>query len=178
MFSSESHLRRRTGKYGTPRFEYLQQLIQEFQDTEDIESKRQIICNLANFAYDPINYGFFRELNIFELFLDCLTEDNDDIKEFAIGGLCNGICDLENMKVISENIEIKDIIRLLSSTNVNTVLHTITTLYYMLEEESLRPKLIKKNILHAMSNYKDCSNKALSNLATIYLEKCEQYKNK
>ena len=63
------------------------------------ENKLQIIANLANFGYDPINYGFFRTLNVLDLFLDVLAEaedggnssnDYDDMmKQFAIGGICN-----------------------------------------------------------------------------------------
>ena len=34
-----------------------------------LESKLQILANLANFAYDPINYEYLRILNIIELFI-------------------------------------------------------------------------------------------------------------
>ena len=66
------------------------------------ENKLQIIANLANFGYDPINYGFFRTLNVLDLFLDVLAEEeqdgsrtgdgsdfNDTMRQFAIGGICN-----------------------------------------------------------------------------------------
>ena len=63
------------------------------------ENKLQIIANLANFGYDPINYGFFRTLNVLDLFLDVLAEEQGDssansdfdntMKQFAIGGICN-----------------------------------------------------------------------------------------
>ena len=33
------------------------------------EAKEQILANLANFAYDPINYEYFKKLNIADLFL-------------------------------------------------------------------------------------------------------------
>lgn len=32
-------------------------------------SKEEILANLANFAYDPINYGHFRKLNVVDLFM-------------------------------------------------------------------------------------------------------------
>ena len=63
-----------------------------------LEYKLQIIANLANFGYDPINYQFFRTLNVIDLFLDVLAEEdqdkedkeyNDTIMQFAIGGICN-----------------------------------------------------------------------------------------
>ena len=33
------------------------------------EHKLQVLANLANFAYDPINYEFMKQLNIIDLFL-------------------------------------------------------------------------------------------------------------
>ena len=63
-----------------------------------LEHKLQIIANLANFGYDPINYQFFRTLNVIDLFLDVLAEEdqdkedkeyNDTMIQFAIGGICN-----------------------------------------------------------------------------------------
>lgn len=33
------------------------------------ESKLQILANLTNFAYDPINYEHLRKLNVVDLFL-------------------------------------------------------------------------------------------------------------
>jgi len=47
------------------------------------------VANLANFAYDPFNYAFMRQLNVLELFLDCITEPNERLIEFGIGGICN-----------------------------------------------------------------------------------------
>lgn len=32
-------------------------------------AKEEILANLANFAYDPINYEHFRKLNVMDLFL-------------------------------------------------------------------------------------------------------------
>ena len=42
------------------------------------ENKLQIIANLTNFGYDPINYGFFRTLNMLDLFLNVLAEEEQD----------------------------------------------------------------------------------------------------
>mgnify|MGYP001264858452 CR=1 FL=1 len=36
------------------------------------EAKLQILCHLANFAYDPINYQHLRDLNVITLFLGAL----------------------------------------------------------------------------------------------------------
>ncbi|GLE04295.1 hypothetical protein PINS_up013210 [Pythium insidiosum] len=73
MLSSRARLEARQGKYGTPRHEYLQQLVSEFQRTPHHLRREEILANLANFAYDPINYGALRELRIMELFVDCIA---------------------------------------------------------------------------------------------------------
>ncbi|EMP30914.1 Armadillo repeat-containing protein 7 [Chelonia mydas] len=67
------------------RLEYLQALVTEFQVTESPEAKEQVLANLANFAYDPKNYEYLRQLQVLDLFLDMLTEDNETLVEFAIG---------------------------------------------------------------------------------------------
>ena len=47
------------------------------------------MANLANFAYDPLNYSWLLELGVVDLFLELLNEDSSKLKEFALGGLCN-----------------------------------------------------------------------------------------
>ena len=43
------------------------------------------MANLANFAYDPKNMEDLRRLQVIELFLDMLTEDNENFVEFGMG---------------------------------------------------------------------------------------------
>ena len=33
------------------------------------DAREQVLGNLANFAYDPINYEYMRQLNVIDLFL-------------------------------------------------------------------------------------------------------------
>lgn len=49
------------------------------------EAKEQVLANLANFAYDPRNVEYLRELQVTDLFLDMLTEDNENFVEFGMG---------------------------------------------------------------------------------------------
>ncbi|XP_051014989.1 armadillo repeat-containing protein 7 isoform X3 [Acomys russatus] len=44
------------------RLGYLQALVTEFQETESLDAKEQVLANLANFAYDPGNYQYLRQL--------------------------------------------------------------------------------------------------------------------
>lgn len=48
-----------------------------------------MIANLANFAYDPVNYKFLASLKVIDLFLDQLSETNIDLIQFAVAGICN-----------------------------------------------------------------------------------------
>lgn len=53
------------------------------------DSKQQILANLANFAYDPINYDYIRDLNIVDLFLSQLSGNKDELLHYGLTGLCN-----------------------------------------------------------------------------------------
>ena len=43
------------------------------------------MANLANFSYDPKNMEDLRMLQVTDLFLDMLTEDNENFVEFGMG---------------------------------------------------------------------------------------------
>lgn len=53
------------------------------------EAKCQVLANLANFAYDPINYEFLRKLRVLDLFLEQLSQNNEQLLNFGLAGLCN-----------------------------------------------------------------------------------------
>ncbi|KAK4751914.1 hypothetical protein SAY87_020712 [Trapa incisa] len=94
MFTNDRRQEERTGRYGTPRLQYLQDLVTRFQNAADEETKEKIVANLANFAYDPYNYKSLQQLNVLELFLDCITEPNEKLVEFGVGGICNACAGL------------------------------------------------------------------------------------
>ncbi|CAI5953187.1 unnamed protein product, partial [Closterium sp. NIES-64] len=107
-------------------------LVTEFQTTESEEAKEQIVANLANFAYDPINYDYLRKLNVLELFLDCLTEENAKLVDFGMGGLCNAVADPVNASAIATVPDsIPLIVDCLSSPVESTTLSALACLYYI-----------------------------------------------
>lgn len=53
------------------------------------EAKQQVLANLANFSYDPINYDYIRSLDIINLFLGELKSENESLVKYAVGALCN-----------------------------------------------------------------------------------------
>jgi hypothetical protein len=170
MFSSKEYLEKKTGKWGVGRFKYLQTLVTEFQDTSKHEYKLQVLANLANFGYDPINYEYFRQLNILDLFLDVLAEENDEkMIEFAMGGVCNCCLDEKNKAYLLENECVDFTVKCLSSSNEETVLSAITALLYLTTTES-KKAITEAHIVDLMRRFTGSSNTRLSNLATIFLE--------
>ncbi|ESR54753.1 ARM repeat superfamily protein [Citrus sinensis] len=123
MFTNNQRQEERTGRSGTPRLQYLQELVSQFQNSTDEERKEKIVANLANFAYDPYNYTFLRQLNVLELFLDCITEPNEKLVEFGVGGICNASVDPANAAIITKSGGIPLIIECLSSPVRNTYVY-------------------------------------------------------
>ncbi|GMF47702.1 unnamed protein product [Phytophthora fragariaefolia] len=132
MLSSRERLQERQGQDAAPRHEYLQQLVDEFQRSPDVLRKEEVVANLANFAYDPINYSLLARLRVMDLFLDILAADQEDdsssdqaeqraepattrqpprtqtLVEFALGGICNCIPDptLQRQFVHGEGVDL------------------------------------------------------------------------
>lgn len=48
-----------------------------------------MLANLANFAYDPINFTHLRTVGAIDLFIEQLASDDKKLKAFAAAGLCN-----------------------------------------------------------------------------------------
>ncbi|KAJ0099329.1 hypothetical protein Patl1_21151 [Pistacia atlantica] len=195
MFTNNQRQEERTGQYGTPRLQYLEELVSQFQNStdegfvifhayniilrtdsfprmNDLATKEKIVANLANFAYDPYNYSFLRQLNILELFLDCITEPNEKLVEFGIGGICNACVDPANSAVIIQCGGIPLVIQCLSSPVRNTVNHALGALYYLCDmsnkEEILKPEVVDVIRRYAAAETVSVS---FSNLAKAFLDK-------
>ncbi|XP_057724873.1 uncharacterized protein LOC130940670 isoform X4 [Arachis stenosperma] len=172
IFTNEQRQQERTGKYGSPRFQYLQELVTQFQNTTDEETKERISANLANFAYDPYNYNFLRQLKVLELFLDCMTEPNEKLVEFGVGGSCNCCADQANVAIVSKFGGIPLIIQCLLSPVRNTVNYALGALYYVCnefnKEEILKPKVVDTIKRYAATEKVSAS---FSNLAKAFLDK-------
>jgi len=168
MFTSQEYIDRKTGPHGIGRLNYLQSLVTEFQDTTEEEAKEQILANLANFAYDPINYGHFKKLNIVDLFLDSLEENNENLIEFAIGGICNCCLDSSFKQHIIDNGGIPLVIKCLSRPVENSVMSAMTALIYLITPSS-KPAITDVPVVECMLRFSKSSNKQLANLASVFL---------
>ncbi|XP_040033105.1 armadillo repeat-containing protein 7 [Gasterosteus aculeatus] len=162
---------RRSSSDPSDRFEYLQTLVTEFQDTDSDEAKEQVLANLANFAYDPSNMEHLRELQVADLFLDVLTEENDNFVEFGMGGLCNLSMDPESRRVILESGGINLVTNCLSSRREETVLSAITTLMNLVTPSS-RSEITDPAILQCMLRFSLSQSPRLRGLAAVFLQDC------
>lgn len=153
------------------RFEYLQGLVTEFQDTDNEEAKEQVLANLANFAYDPSNVEALQMLQVTDLFLDMLTEENENFVEFGIGGLCNLSMDRESRDQIIQSGGIPLVVGCLSSNRDETVLSAITTLIN-LTTTTTRAETTATAVVQCMLRFSLNQNPRLRNLASVFLEDC------
>ncbi|CAG9769190.1 unnamed protein product [Ceutorhynchus assimilis] len=167
MFSRKEQLIQKTGEDGVGRYEFLKQLINEFTTTKAYDSKKQTLANLANFAYDPINYEFIKQLHIIDLFLAQLSENADDLIHFALAGLCNICCDPESREHIIGLNGIYLVSQYLDHTNEEIALNALTTLFYLLESESAT---LPEHFQSKLIKYENHKNVRFQNLAKIILE--------
>ncbi|ELU05208.1 hypothetical protein CAPTEDRAFT_227167 [Capitella teleta] len=171
MFSSRQQLQKKTGPYGIGRLSYLQSLVTEFQTTDQQDAKEQILANLANFAYDPINYDYLRQLKVIDLFLDNLDDSNPKLKEFAIGGLCNVCMDQENRQLIIKDNGVSSIVDCLTSDHEEIVVSAMTTLFYLVTPTT-KHVITDVCVIDAMLRFSTSSNRRISNLASLFLQDC------
>ncbi|RVE59985.1 hypothetical protein OJAV_G00193850 [Oryzias javanicus] len=153
------------------RLEYLQALVTEFQDTDSEEAKEQVLANLANFAYDPKNTEYLRQLQVTDLFLDMLTEKNENFIEFGMGGLCNLSMDPDCRDLILDSDGISLITNCLSNQREETVLSAVTTLMNLVTPAS-RSQLTEPGILQCMLRFSLAESPRLHNLAAVFLQDC------
>lgn len=168
MFSTKKQLLTRTGFNNVGRYDYLKLLVTEFKTANSKEAKKQTLANLANFAYDPVNYDYFRQLRIIDLFLNILSDPEVDFVQFAIGGLCNLSSDPINRQYIIRNQGVELISELLISSEEESVLSAITTLMFLTTESSNRINITPHLITKLTNLSKSTSNRA-KNLALIFL---------
>jgi hypothetical protein len=174
MFSTPQSLQKRTGKADLTRPDYLKQLAEEYKcESTSLEKKEQVLANLANFAYDPINYEYFRRLDILPIFIDNLKTffsstanvnyrvqiksneyNNNKLLSFSMAAICNLCLDPKNHDFLIKN----DLISLtihyllvvaagdkdLLNQSIETLLNAITILIFMFDSQN---KYVEAEIL-------------------------------
>lgn len=176
MFSTPKSLQRRTGRFGVGRFEYIKQLLNEYENPlTNNECKLQILANLANFSYDPINYNYLRKLNIIDLFLDCLQMHvDDDFVHYALAGLCNLSTDkVNNQLIIEKNPTILiPVVKCFFSDRLDVVLNSMVMLMFLCDHnQHIKNELIQRNEMRqSLDKYSQSKDIRLSNMAKLFLQ--------
>ncbi|KAL1513348.1 hypothetical protein ABEB36_002769 [Hypothenemus hampei] len=167
MFSTKGQLAKKTGEDGVGRYEYLKLLIKEFNTTKSYEAKKQTLANLANFAYDPVNYEYIKQLHLIDLFLAQLSENSEELIHFALAGLCNICCDPESRDHIIGLNGVSLISQYLEHLNEEIALNALTTLFYLCESQDavLSPSAWSKITLYAVH-----ADPRFQNLGKLFLE--------
>ncbi|XP_038209363.1 armadillo repeat-containing protein 7 [Zerene cesonia] len=169
MFTSLSYLKKHTPQNGTDRESYLSLLVDEFINSPSNDAKCQVLANLANFAYDPINYGFIRDVGVLDIFLYVIkNETNFKLLQFATTGICNLCPDPLNADYLIKHDVLKPLEDLLKSKENNIIADVITILIYLSEESKSFMK--EYQISQQIQILKESDDKVVSQLATIFLE--------
>ncbi|XP_028175977.1 armadillo repeat-containing protein 7 [Ostrinia furnacalis] len=170
MFSSRAQLEKRTPENGTDRENFLSLLVDEYLNSSSYDAKCQVLANLANFAYDPINYGYIRDVGVLDIFLYVLKNEADSkLLHFASAGICNLCLDPANAEYILNHMGLQPIIALLESENNETVANCITTLIYLFNEQT-QSEINTSDITKKVQSLAVSDDKMLANLATIFLQ--------
>ncbi|KAJ3653536.1 hypothetical protein Zmor_012783 [Zophobas morio] len=172
MFTRKATLVKKTGPDGVGRYEFLKQLIVEFGTTKSPEAKRQVLANLSNFAYDPVNFEFLKQLHALDLFLDQLSTDDDDLTHFGLAALCNLSPDPESQDYIIKLNGIKLVSNKLLHKNEEIALNAITTLFYLIFPSQRH--LLTPEILTKINVYEAHPNPRYKNLGVIFMEEANK----
>ncbi|XP_025995484.2 armadillo repeat-containing protein 7 [Solenopsis invicta] len=170
MFSSKARLIKRTGNNPIGRYDFLKLLVTEYNTTTSKDAREQVLANLANFAYDPVNYGYLRQLKVIDIFLNALSESNPKLVLFGIDGICNLCLDAINKLYILRNQGVELISSLLTSEDEDVLLAVIATLMFLITPESVN-EITSTRIIKRMLELSDTSheNVRVKNMATLFL---------
>uniref|UniRef100_A0A182Q658 Armadillo repeat-containing domain-containing protein n=1 Tax=Anopheles farauti TaxID=69004 RepID=A0A182Q658_9DIPT len=177
MFSTQERLKRRTPDGGINRRTYLKLLVDEYYETSNLEAQQQVTANLANFAYDPINWKFLVEAKAHELFLEIVQLSGHGVVDrllvlHAIVGLTNIALDTSIAEYIEHSNGFGHLCRLLEKhrTDCEIVCNTLTCFSFLLNDKRAPVLRQDKCLLGLLQNLRQSTSPRISNLATILSE--------
>uniref|UniRef100_A0A7S3G7Z6 Armadillo repeat-containing protein 7 n=1 Tax=Palpitomonas bilix TaxID=652834 RepID=A0A7S3G7Z6_9EUKA len=131
MFHTSEGVKRKRGKSGTSREDYLHSLVEGVRKAGTIEEKRKILAHLGNFAYDPLNFDVLIECRALSLWANVLKKEEDvKCKQYAIAAISN-VCVDPRFGSEVFNHSFLSVCSCLSSTDEETVLSALSVLYYL-----------------------------------------------
>jgi len=182
MFSTPKSLAKRTGKSDVDRPTYIKQLLEEYEQVADNAERRlQILGNLGNFAYDPINYEYFRRFNALDIFLNVLrsfqnesTLSTSALSEinFSLAAICNLCLDLKNKDYLLRNNLLNLVIHYLiklKGVHELVVLNALMTLIFLFDETN-KLEILNEQLVSNVSELCKSNNKQIANLASLFIQ--------
>lgn len=137
------------------------------------ESKIQVIANLANFSYDPVNYGYLRKSSVINIFLETLRSVDPTLILHSTAGLCN-LCNApEFQPFILQSQSLRDLKTLVSleKTSCDTKVNILTTFYMILTQNALAKNFVcTPDLVGAVIRLRTSPCKNLGNIATIFVQ--------
>uniref|UniRef100_A0A182HZ70 Armadillo repeat-containing domain-containing protein n=1 Tax=Anopheles arabiensis TaxID=7173 RepID=A0A182HZ70_ANOAR len=174
MFSTQERLKRKTPAGGINRRAYLCLLVDEYYETSNLEAQQQVTANLANFAYDPINWTFLREAKAHELFYDIVQQSTGSVVDrllllHAIVGLANISLDPAIAEFIERSNGYDQLRALLEKyqTDCEIVCNALTCYSFLLNDTSTDQLKQDKGLVHLLERFKRSGNPRIANLATV-----------
>ncbi|TXG69867.1 hypothetical protein EZV62_004802 [Acer yangbiense] len=132
----------------------------------------KLMSFIGFYTIEHLLYIVSIQLNVLELFLDCITEPNEKLVEFGIGGICNACANPANAAIVTQCSGIPLIIQCLSSPVRNTVNNALGTLYYLCNKTN-KEEILKPEVVGVIRRYAaaETVNVSFSNLAKAFLDK-------
>ncbi|KAI7883504.1 hypothetical protein K492DRAFT_223235 [Lichtheimia hyalospora FSU 10163] len=137
----------------------------------------KVLANLANFAYDPINYDHLWQANAIDLFINGLEDPDPLLNEFGTGGLANICSDPNHRQYIFLQPECIDGLKKAVCNAVNntqaqdeTVINAMTTLMLLIEPSS-RQVICTHELKKGLEQLRSSENKSarIRTMATLFL---------
>uniref|UniRef100_A0A1A9VD36 MaoC-like domain-containing protein n=1 Tax=Glossina austeni TaxID=7395 RepID=A0A1A9VD36_GLOAU len=175
MYSSHTYLKRKTPEPGINRQEFISHLIEEYYTTTNVEAQEQVSANLANFAYDPINWDYLKSAEALKLFVELLQTPNEKLQLYGTAGLCNICLDKQSHDFILEKSHLKCIQTLLVKTeNLEITLNILTLIYQLLTSLDAgydKAFILTIEILKKIKFYcQSIKDQRIINISTLILE--------
>ncbi|CAO3637003.1 unnamed protein product [Cunninghamella echinulata] len=175
MFQSKAFIEKRHGQNSLNKLQYFQQLINEYTTTDNLEAKQQVLANLANFSYNPINYNWLWEVNVIDIYLEALKDQDTTLQEFALGGLANICLEPRHQYYLLENQDhINSIIYFLqikeNKSTINIIINTLTILLLLISTDyhsKILSEDLKQKLIQLQQN---TSNTTIQNMISLLLQ--------
>ncbi|XP_058130479.1 armadillo repeat-containing protein 7 [Anopheles ziemanni] len=181
MFSTRERLSRRTPQGGINRKEYIRLLVDEYYETSNLEAQQQVTANLANFAYDPINWQYLQEAKAHELFYDILQQSGQGVVDrllvvHAIVGLTNISLHSPIAKFIERSNGLQQLRELLEKhkDDCEIVCNIVTCLLFLLNDARTHILKQDESLLKTLTELKKTTSIRILHLATVLSEELGQ----